>query len=165
MFSEIERTVQVIESELIGDWQNVYLLAPSPDGTISNPSTKIARQCHSAEWRERIFFPLSFAFFALALLATVLFCEQMLAFLFALRAVCAARWLAPSSYQDTWMKAMRLFCGVGQGQGAGRGAPKRPCTCRSAAPLAAADPRRPGRPARPCPGGAPIEKMAGFAGL
>jgi len=98
LFSEIERTVQVIESELIGDWQNVYLLAPSPDGMISNPSTKIARQCHSAEWRERIFFPLSFAFFALALLATVLFCEQMcwLAFLFALRAVCAARSLAAS---------------------------------------------------------------------
>ena len=95
MFSEIERTQQVIESEVIGDWQNVYLLAPSPDGTISNPSTKIARQCHSAEWRERIFFPLSFAFFALALLATVLFAEQVcwLAFLLALRAVCAARWL------------------------------------------------------------------------
>jgi len=98
LFSEIERTVQVIESELIGDWQNVYLLAPSPDGMISNPSTKIARQCHSAEWRERNFFPLSFAFFALALLVTVLFCEQMcwLAFLFALRAVCAARSLAAS---------------------------------------------------------------------
>ena len=92
LFSEIERTQQVIESEVIGDWQNVYLLAPSPDGTISNPSTKIARQCHSAEWRERIFFPLSFAFFALALLATVLFAEQMcwLAFLLALRAVYAA---------------------------------------------------------------------------
>ena len=40
-----------------------------------------------------------------------------------------------------------FLIGVGQGQGAGRGAPKRPWTCRSAAPLAAADPRRPGRPA------------------
>jgi len=117
LFSEIERTQQVIESEVIGDWQNVYLLAPSPDGTISNPSTKIARQCHSAEWRERIFFPLSFAFFALALLATVLFAEQMcwLAFLSALRAVCAARWLAPSLHISiirapyTWLKAMSLF--------------------------------------------------------
>ena len=164
MFSEIERTVQVIESELIGDWQNVYLLAPSPDGMISNPSTKIARQCHSAEWRERIFFPLSFAFFALALLATVLFCEQMcwLAFLFALRAVCAARSLR-LRYLAEGDEA--FFDWGRQGQGAGRGAPKRPWTCRSAAPLAAADPRRPGRPARPCPGGAPIEKMAGFAGL
>ena len=51
-----------------------------------------------------------------------------------------------------------FLIGVGQGQGAGRGAPKRPWTCRSAAPLAAADPRRPGRPARPCPAGAPLEK-------
>ena len=67
---------------------------------------------------------------------------------------------------DIWLKAMRLFMiGVGQGHGAGRGAPKRPRACRSAGPLAAADPRRPSRPARPCPGGAPIEKMAGFAGL
>jgi hypothetical protein len=58
----------------------------------------LARQCHSAEWRERIFFPLSFAFFALArLLATVLFAEQVcwLAFLLALRAVCAACGLRP----------------------------------------------------------------------
>ena len=58
-----------------------------------------------------------------------------------------------------------FLIGVGQGQGAGRGAPKRPRACRSAGPLAAAGPRRPSRPARPCPGGAPIEKMAGFAGL
>jgi len=79
----------------------------------------LARQCHSAEWRERIFFPLSFAFFALArLLATVLFAEQMcwVAFLPALRAVCAARWLAPSLHISiikrapyTWLKAMRLL--------------------------------------------------------
>ena len=33
--------------------------------------------------------------------------------------------------------------------GAGGGAPKRPCTCRSAAPLAAADPRPAPRPAGP----------------
>ena len=51
-----------------------------------------------------------------------------------------------------------FLIGVGQGQARGGARPKRPWTCRSAAPLAAADPRRPGRPARPCPAGAPLEK-------
>jgi hypothetical protein len=60
LFSETERTqqVQVIEIELIYDWQNLYLLAPPPDGMISDPSTKIARQCQSANGREQIAFPL-----------------------------------------------------------------------------------------------------------
>ena len=51
-----------------------------------------------------------------------------------------------------------FLIGVGERPGAGRGAPKRPWTCRSAAPRAAAAPRRRGRPARPCPAGAPLEK-------
>jgi hypothetical protein len=69
----------------------------SPDVMVSDPSTKIARQGHSADGRERIFFPLSFAFFTLALRAAVPFADQMrgLAFLFALRAAGAPRWLAP----------------------------------------------------------------------
>ena len=81
----------------------------------------LARQCHSAEWRERIFFPLSFAFFALArLLATVLFAEQMcwVAFLPALRAVCAARWLAPSFISG--YLAVEGFWGLQTGYGVGK---------------------------------------------
>ena len=151
MFSEIERTVQVIESELIGDWQNVYLLAPSPDGMISNPSTKIARQCHSAEWRERIFFPLSFAFFALALLATVLFCEQMcwLAFLFALRAVCAARSLR-LRYLAEGDEAFFDWGRARPGRGAGR--------AQTALDMPVSRPLRRGSPPVPRPAGPAVPR-------
>jgi hypothetical protein len=44
--------------------------ASTPGGSVSDPSTEIARQVHSADVRVRILFPLGFAFFlVLALLA------------------------------------------------------------------------------------------------
>jgi hypothetical protein len=44
--------------------------ASTPGGSVSDPSTEIARQVHSADVRVRVLFPLGFAFFlVLALLA------------------------------------------------------------------------------------------------
>jgi hypothetical protein len=43
---------------------------PTPGGSVSGPSTEIARRVHSTDVRVRILFPLGFAFFlVLALLA------------------------------------------------------------------------------------------------
>jgi len=118
----------------------------------------LARQCHSAEWRERIFFPLSFAFFALArLLATVLFAEQMcwVAFLPALRAVCAARWLAPFASSASQSEALRMQTAKAVREG-GRGGVLRRGAARCGRRAAPTWPGAPG--AWPCPAGAPLEK-------
>jgi membrane-bound ClpP family serine protease len=47
-----------------------FLLISTPGGSVSDLSTKIARQVHSADVRVRILFPLGFAFFLVLALLT-----------------------------------------------------------------------------------------------
>jgi hypothetical protein len=47
-----------------------FLLISTPGGSVSDLSTEIARQVHSADMRVRILFPLGFAFFLVLSLLT-----------------------------------------------------------------------------------------------